>query len=436
MKNYKKIKNIILASSLLLSAQAYSQVGINTETPRGALDIKGENMGLVLPSNISPRQVINPQGGSLAEGTIIYDTAMRCIKYYDGNAWSECLTDSDDEVPNTKITTDCASNGFEGSYITGTPLSDAKFSVSITNNSLETVGPLTFQPSDLELTGVNGIIVDSASPTSVSINPGETKRITYSLSGTPSTEGILTGTWSRLRLNCSNSIPVNDGSRKGGVRFASVNYFSIGRKTQAVFNSQLTNPSNYGQTGTYNKVDGFAFSDITEHLSDMTTADLQNRYDVVCIGIQQVSVENAAKIKEFVDGGGVAIILMDETQGTTLLQAFGGNGSVSKGTIEATTNTNTLNNGVFGTGTNVSLLGQGTYGEVTQSQLPPDATVLAEGVDNSAKVFITGAGGRAIFFWDEGVLRNSSNVNGDTIDTQQEIFLHNIMAYALDKAGF
>jgi hypothetical protein len=48
-------------------------------------------------------------------------------------------------------------------------------------------------------------------------------------------------------------------------------------------------------------------------------------------------------------------------------------------------------------------------------------------------VWITGTEGRALFFWDEGVFRDPIVANA--INTPQEIWLHNMMAYALEKLG-
>ncbi|MCS4303045.1 hypothetical protein [Chryseobacterium sp. BIGb0232] len=69
-------------------------IGIGTTSPRGALDInKGttNTMGLVLPTNQNSSNIINPQGGSVAIGTIIYDTTSDCIKVFKSTGWSQCL---------------------------------------------------------------------------------------------------------------------------------------------------------------------------------------------------------------------------------------------------------------------------------------------------------------------------------------------------------
>lgn len=58
---------------------SYAQVGINTTTPNGILEISSSNQGVVLPrvaltatNNMAP--VTNPQGGSIPNGTAVYNT--------------------------------------------------------------------------------------------------------------------------------------------------------------------------------------------------------------------------------------------------------------------------------------------------------------------------------------------------------------------------
>ena len=80
---------------ICIGSTLFSQVGIGTANPRGALDINKEttnNMGLVLPTNADVNNIINPMGGSVVPGTIMYDSTNDCVKYYKASgAWSECL---------------------------------------------------------------------------------------------------------------------------------------------------------------------------------------------------------------------------------------------------------------------------------------------------------------------------------------------------------
>ena len=79
------MKKIILLffgfTFLFISSNASAQVGIGTTTPRGALDISSSTNGFIPPQvaltsvNVAA-PIVNPQGGILASGTIVYNTAI------------------------------------------------------------------------------------------------------------------------------------------------------------------------------------------------------------------------------------------------------------------------------------------------------------------------------------------------------------------------
>lgn len=64
---------------LVVTNFIYSQDGIGTTTPRGALEINSSDLGMILP-NVSltslsaSSPVINPTGGALLEGTLVWNT--------------------------------------------------------------------------------------------------------------------------------------------------------------------------------------------------------------------------------------------------------------------------------------------------------------------------------------------------------------------------
>ncbi|MDR4953628.1 hypothetical protein REB14_15725 [Chryseobacterium sp. ES2] len=188
-----------------MSLSISGQVGIGTSTPRGALDInktKTYNMGLVLPANTNPTNLINPQGGSVAEGTIMYDSTRKCPRFYNGTVWSECLCDQCSGTTTPTLLADCAENGFEGTYLNGVALSGTKFTVTLTNNSFSTA-TFALQTSDLVLRGISsGITVSSVSPASVTLTAGQTQIVTYTLTGTP----VSTGTLQELGANFLYSV--------------------------------------------------------------------------------------------------------------------------------------------------------------------------------------------------------------------------------------
>ena len=69
---------VFAALILLLNTCVYAQVGINTTTPNGILDVNSTIYGLVLPrvnltSTILEAPVTNPKGGPIAIGTTVYN---------------------------------------------------------------------------------------------------------------------------------------------------------------------------------------------------------------------------------------------------------------------------------------------------------------------------------------------------------------------------
>ncbi|WP_333661371.1 hypothetical protein [Chishuiella changwenlii] len=417
--------------SIMICIPVYCQVGIGTTTPRGALDINSpitNNLGLVLPVNSATENILNPQGGTIAEGTIMYDSTNKCVKYFNGNEWSNCLCDTCNSSSTPTVAADC-SQGFSGIYQQEVPLSGATYKVTLTNNSFTTAN-ITFQTSDLVLSGVDGITVASVTPTTATIQPGASQIVTYNLSGTPATDGTLNGVWNKITLNCTNNIPVDKM-----IRVAYWSTYSLGSNNFSDFNSQLINPINYGKSGTHTgNFEGFVFKNITSTLSTLTVEELIDSYDIISIGYDNMSIVDATKIRQYVDGGGLAVINFDSNIGTNIFNAFGGTGNVGSGVLTAVTNTNSINNGIFGNSTNVSMAAVGSFGFVNANQLASNSTILATN-GAAAQVFLMGTDDRAIFFWDEGVFRHSS-VSGNVIDTPQEIALHNYISYMLRKKGY
>ncbi|MET3538745.1 fibrinogen-like YCDxxxxGGGW domain-containing protein [Chryseobacterium limigenitum] len=209
------MKRLLVIVVFIFCCTLYGQVGIGTPTPRGALDINKpltNTHGLVLPTNASPANMQNPQGGSVPPGTIMYDSTEDCVKLYkqslNGGAagWSDCLQSGS----SSSVVADCnaAGNGFSGGYKKGTAMTAGNtFKVTLTNNSFSQV-TIALDSTDLTLSGVAGITVASVNPTSVTLTAGQSEIITYTLSGTPTVCGTLTGNWQKINLNCTKTIAV------------------------------------------------------------------------------------------------------------------------------------------------------------------------------------------------------------------------------------
>lgn len=201
-----KQKINLLFAMLLISTALFSQVGINTNTPNANSDLElgSTNKALLLNRVANTAAIPSP-----INGMMIYDISSNCIKSYENGAWSSCLS----SAPATaSVVVDCDTNAFVGSYTNGIAMTASnKFSITITNNSF-TAATISFQTSDLVLSGVTGISVASVSIPAVTLNAGQSQLVEYTLSGTPTSSGTLTGTWTKLALNCVKTVSVTNPS--------------------------------------------------------------------------------------------------------------------------------------------------------------------------------------------------------------------------------
>jgi len=431
---------------LLTFIPSNSQVGIGTTTPRGILDLNSpltSNSGLVLPTNSSVTNIINPQGGNIAEGTMMYDNTNKCVKYFNGTSWSNCLCDSCGGGAQPTVVVDC-SQGFSGTYEELVPLSGATYSVTVTNNSFSTA-TLAFQPNDLVLSGVDGITVASVSPTSANLAAGASQVITYTLSGTPNSVGTLTGKWNKITLSCNNSVDVQGTIRLGffGAGFPNLRTFIV---------PQLRDPANYGPTGTYVTDRKITFVDATSDIQSLSATALKAKYHILFISSfsilnNQILVQ---KVKDYVALGGVIHIAHGLFNGDTTpsvqnftFRQFGNTGNVVSyesyiPKVSNSSATEELSN-VFGDTRNVSF-NIYHYARVRPNQLAAGSRVLA--------TLTTGSPGDVVLWASKGapydgrvvwtatdIFSASPSITG-SIDTPQERFGHNIIAYLLQQAGF
>lgn len=90
-------KKITLLAFLIVTPIAFSQVGIGTTTPRGALEINSATTGFIAPqvalnNTTSSSPVVNPTGAALLAGTIVYNSVTvndvtPGYYYWDGTIW-------------------------------------------------------------------------------------------------------------------------------------------------------------------------------------------------------------------------------------------------------------------------------------------------------------------------------------------------------------
>ena len=125
--------------------------------------------------------------------------------------WTKLGLSCSSSVPvlDGSLVVDCSSGGFEGFYVNGIGFTSSnKFSVVLTNYTASDT-TMNFATGDLTLGGVSsGLTVSSVSTPSETIPSGGSKVVDYILSGTPSSLGVLTGSWSNSGYSCSDSVDV------------------------------------------------------------------------------------------------------------------------------------------------------------------------------------------------------------------------------------
>jgi hypothetical protein len=168
--------------SSLSTGNTFAQIGIENSTPRGALDINKptttNNMGLVLPTNADPNNLINPMGGAVAIGTIMYDSTLSCVRVFRSSGWSNCLCD---ECNNAGLASRLTCNGaLTGIYKSGISSSGSKI-INYAARQGQSYGAIS-----IASTGVTGLT--ATAPAGIIANDNGT--IELSINGIPSGEGI------------------------------------------------------------------------------------------------------------------------------------------------------------------------------------------------------------------------------------------------------
>jgi hypothetical protein len=132
---FYKITIVIICSLMMLSSGA--QVGLNTAMPEGALDISSTTNGVLLPrvalsSLTAASPVVNPNGGVLVDGTMLWNTntilAPAGFYYWQGSKWNK-VVDNNKQV-------------YFGRMI-------------ITSAGDMSISGVGFQPASIEFTAVN-----------------------------------------------------------------------------------------------------------------------------------------------------------------------------------------------------------------------------------------------------------------------------------------
>jgi hypothetical protein len=118
------MKNFYFILLLSVFNNCFSQVGIGTTTPNGALEISSNNQGLVIPrvaltsSNLA-LPVVNPNGGALLIGTLVFNTTTAGVSpnhvipgyyYWNGTQWILISSQINSSNPDWSLTGNSGTN--------------------------------------------------------------------------------------------------------------------------------------------------------------------------------------------------------------------------------------------------------------------------------------------------------------------------------------
>ena len=225
--------------SVVLTNYTASDTTMNFAT--GDLTLSGV-AGTQTVTSVNPPSETIPSGSSKVIEYILYGapSSVGVLTGSWSNSGYSCLDSVD--VAGIPLVVDCSSVGFEGVYVNGTGFTSSNtFSVVLTNYKVSEDTTMHFTTSDLTLSGVTGTqTVTSVNPALVTIPPGGSRVVEYTLSGTPSSVGDLYGSWSNSGYSCSDTVDVADiplvvdcsssgfeGVYVNGTGFTSSNKFSV-----------------------------------------------------------------------------------------------------------------------------------------------------------------------------------------------------------------
>ena len=205
----KSITFKILVSSLFfISWPVMGQVGIGTTTPRGALDINNPtsfNMPLVLPANVSADNMINPQGGAVVPGSLMFDSTLDCIRLYQQNngngapGWSTCIG-AGESTPTSVASINCNNPTNTGNVVVNEAVSPAvTFTINYTGGNGS-----SYPQEVVNSTGIEGL---TATRIAGNFNNGNGS-VTYTITGTAISTGtaIFPITIGGISCNVSRSV--------------------------------------------------------------------------------------------------------------------------------------------------------------------------------------------------------------------------------------
>ena len=154
----KKVLQIILICNVFLTSTA--QVGINTTSPEGALDVNSNaanTLGMVIPRVPDYNAVTSVSGTTPVNGTIVYDTTLEQLMFYIDGSWiSLGKNTAGDGAEVSVIVPPSFANSQTPIYVkaSNTGINDAFYSVTLSADGTTLAVGAALE--DSSSTGING----------------------------------------------------------------------------------------------------------------------------------------------------------------------------------------------------------------------------------------------------------------------------------------
>lgn len=264
------LKKIQFHFFVLLPLLGISQVGIGTTTPNGALDINSNNQGLLTPrialtaTNIE-LPVINPVGGTLASGTLVYNTATSGTApnnvipgyyYWNGTQWVLIASQLTTTSPNWSLTGNIGTNA-SVNFLGTTDNIDMVFKRNNVVSGRLTTSNTSFGVDALSNSATNGL-------RTVAFGVNTLKSLTSGNDNVAVGHGALEANTSGFQNVAVGSASLSLNT--SGNYNTAVGYNSLNRNATGILNTALGNSSLFNNLGGNSNV-GIGYSALQRNFS-------------------------------------------------------------------------------------------------------------------------------------------------------------------------
>ncbi len=185
------MKNTLLIFLLVTSFSMFSQVGIGTDQPEGALDVVSSTSGLIVSRVPDVTAVVSP-----VNGMVVYDISTGCVRTYEDGVWTGCLTNS------RVASLECGSATHIGNLKENVLASGVRSTVNYIGGNGR-----NYSAQTINSVGVLGLTAHLASGTLVRGDGS----LEFTISGTPTSHGTAMFIISLGNELCALTIPVAIG---------------------------------------------------------------------------------------------------------------------------------------------------------------------------------------------------------------------------------